>query len=253
MSASRFSSIFHILFVAALLSSPTASWAQSASMTPGKNNYTVSVQDLQMSGKSQKAFKKGSELLAKGDTAGSLPYLDRAVAESPENYRAYYDLGLAHYNLGQIDQAEQAFQKSIEITQGKFALSQFGMGMALCRQGEFQQAETVIEQGLEHEPGSASGKYLLAWAQYGLNRIVAAERSLQQALVRNAKLAEAHLLLARIHQRQNNSPAMVQDLETYLQIDPHGPESEPARRLLERITQQTNQKPIDVIFPLLQQ
>ena len=227
--------------------------AQSNSMAPGKTNYVVSVQDLRMSNKGQKAFAKGSELLAKGDIAASLPYLDRAIAEYPENYKAYYDLGLAHYTLGHFPEAEQNFQKAIDITQGTFALSQFGMGMVLCHEGEFQQAETAIERGLDREPGSASGKYLLAWAQYGLNRLLAAERSLQQAVLRNANFSEAYLLLARIHQRQNNSPAMVNDLETYLKLNPHGAESEQTRRLLARTNQQMNQKEIVVIYPLLVQ
>jgi tetratricopeptide (TPR) repeat protein len=222
-------------------------------MASAKNNYAVSVQDLRMSNKGHKAFAKGSELLAKGDTAGSLPYLDRAIAEYPENYKAHYDLGLAHYTLGHYAEAEQSFQKAIDLTQGRFALPQFGMGMVLCHEGEFEQAAAVIERGLDHEPGSASGKYLLAWAQYGLNRLLAAERSLQQAIVRNANLGEAYLLLARIHQRQNNSPAMVNDLQTYLKLNPHGPDSDQTRRLLEHVNQQANQKPVVVIYPLLVQ
>jgi tetratricopeptide (TPR) repeat protein len=230
---------------------PTACLAQTA--TPGRNSYAVSVQELQMSGKSKKAFAKGSELLAKGDTAGSLPYLDRAVSESPENFSAYYDLGLAHYRLGHMPEAEQAFQKSINLTQGTFALPQFGMGMVLCREGEFQQAETVLERGLEREPGSASGKYLLGWAQYGLNRLLAAEHSLQEAVLRNSHLSEAYLLLARIHQRQNNAPAMAQDLRTYLKLNPSGPESEQTRRLLDRTNQQMNQKQLTVLYPLFLQ
>jgi len=253
MSAFGFRIKFRILFVTATLTVPAMGWAQSAYLAPGKNNYAVSVQDLQMSGKGKKAFQKGSQLLAKGDSAGSLPYLDRAVSESPENYKAYYDLGLAHYSLGQIVEAEQAFQKSIDITQGKFALPQFGIGMVLCHEGDFHQAETVIERALDREPGSASGKYLLAWAQYGLNRLLAAERSLQQAILRNANLGEAYLLLARIHQRQNNSPAMVNDLQTYLKLNPRGPDSDQTRRLLEHINQQMSDQSIVVVYPLLVQ
>lgn len=253
MSASTLSITFRILIVTASLISPVTCLAQSASMASTKSNYVVSVQDLRMSTKGKKSFDRGSQLLAKGDSAGSLPYLDRAVVESPDNYKAYYDLGLAHYTLGHVAEAEQAFQKSIDLTQGRFALPQFGMGMVLCRQGDFQEAETVIERGLDHEPGSASGKYLLAWAQYGLNRLLAAERSLQQAIVRNANLGEAYLLLARIHQRQNNTPGMTEDLKTYLKINPAGPDSELARRALERASQRTSQQSIVVIYPLLVQ
>ena len=79
------------------------------------------------------------------------------------------------------------------------------------------------------------GKYLLAWAQYGLSRLLEAERNLQEALVRNAKLSEAYFLLARIHEQQHNAPGAMRDLEVYLKLNSRGPESQQARRLLERI------------------
>ena len=65
-----------------------------------------------------------------------------------------------------------------------------------------------------------------------------AERSAEQALVRNANLAEAYLLLARIHQRQRNAPAVAKDLEVYLKLDTH---KEFARRLADKIQQEMAQ------------
>ena len=204
-----------------------------------------------MGNKGQKAFDKGSALLQKGDAAGSLAYLDQAIAEYPEHYKAYYDLGIAHYRLGHITEAEQAFQRSIDLTGGRFALAQFGMGMVLCDRQEFQQAETVIQRGLENDPGSASGKYILGWAQYGLNKLIDAERSLRQAVMHNTGLADAYFLLARIHQRQSNSHAVVQDLQDYLQVRPNGPESEQAKRLLERTRDQMKLEESLALVPIL--
>lgn len=251
MNASTWCSRFHVLFFAGILIPSTAAWGQSPSRSAVQSNYMVSVQDLKMSNKGKKAFDKGSALLQKGDAVGSLPYLDQAIAESPEHYRAYYDLGVAHYRLGHITEAEQAFQKSIDLTGGRFALPQFGMGMVLCQQQEFQQAEVVIQRGLENDPGSSSGKYLLGWAQYGLNKLIDAERNLRQALVRNAAFADAYFLLVRIHQRQSNSHAVVKDLQDYLQLNPQGSDSELAKRLLERTQQQMEVKEPVLLFPIL--
>ncbi len=174
-----------------------------------------------------------------GDTAGSIAYLERAVSESPEHYKAYYDLGVARFRLGQLAEAEQAFQKAIDLTGGGFAAPQFGLGAILCQKKEFLLAETILQRGIELESGSAIGKYYLAWAQFGLNRLVEAERSAEQALVRNANLAEAYSLLARIHQRQRNAPAVSRDLEVYLKLDPH---KDFARRLADKIQQEMAQE-----------
>jgi Tfp pilus assembly protein PilF len=237
MRASSLRSTRGKLFFAAILVTPITCLAQSDSRSL-RSNYVVSVQDLKLAGKGHAAFAKGSHLLDKGDTAGSIAYLERAVSESPEHYEAYYDLGVARFRLGQLAEAEQAFQKAIDITGGRFASPQFGLGAVFCQKKEFLLAESILQRGLELESGSAVGKYYLAWAQLGLNRLAEAERSAEQALVRNANLAEAYSLLARIHQRQRNAPAVARDLEMYLKLDTH---KEFARRLADKIQQEMAQ------------
>ncbi len=128
----------------------------------------VSVQDLKMAGKGRAAFARGSQLLEKGDTLGSIAYLEQAIAEYP----------------------------------------------------------------------SAIGKYYLGWAQYGLSRLTEAEQTLEQALLRNPNLAEAYLLLTRVHMRQKNLPGALKDVETYLKINPR---NEQARTLAQEIKREMAQ------------
>jgi tetratricopeptide (TPR) repeat protein len=237
MRASSLCSLRSKLFFVAVMVAPITSLAQSDSRSL-RNNYAVSVRDLKLDGKGHAAFDKGSRLLEKGDTAGSIAYLERAVSESPEHYKAYYDLGVARFRLGQLAEAEQAFQKAIDLTGGDFAPPQFGLGALFCQKKEFALAETILQRGVELESGSAVGKYYLAWAQFGLNRLAEAERSAEQALVRNANLAEAYLLLAQIHQRQRNAPAVAKDLEVFLKLDTH---KELGRRLADKIQQEMAQ------------
>jgi tetratricopeptide (TPR) repeat protein len=185
-----------------------------------------------MAGKGHAAFDKGSRLLEKGDTQRSIKYLEQAIAEYPEHYEAYYDLGVAHFRLAQQAEAEQAFQKAIDLTKGNFAPPQFGLGAILCQKAQFPQAVTLLQRAVDLEPGSAVGKYYLGWAQFGLNRLIEAERTIEQALLRNTNLAEAYLLLAKIHQRQHNPPRMLKDLESYLKLEPR---KEQVRSLAEQI------------------
>jgi tetratricopeptide (TPR) repeat protein len=220
------------------LISPIASLAQSEfsertrAEATSKKDYIVSVQELRMSHKGRKAFEKGAALLEKGDAAASLAYFDRAIAEFPGFYQAHYNLGIAEFRLGHMAEAEQGFQKAINLTGGGYAPPEFGMGMVFCEKQELEKAEMVIQRGLDLEPGSAAGKYFLGLAQFGLNHLVEAERSVRQALLRKARFAQAYFLLARIHQRQNNSSAVVEDLEAYLKLDPHSRTGEWARAFL---------------------
>lgn len=207
-----------------------------------RSGHVVSVEELRLSGEGRKAFDKGTRLLMKGSMVESVPLLTRAIIENPEDYRAYYNLGVAHFRLGNVTEAELAFQKSIDITRGAYALPEFAMGVLLYQQQDFSQAEMVIQNGLDVDPGSARGKYLLAWAQFGLNHLLEAEKSVQQALLREANLAGGYLLLAKIHQRQNNAPAMVSDFNAYLKLDPRGSGSAEAKAFLENTERAPDQK-----------
>jgi len=202
------------------------------------HQYVVSVQDLKMTGKGHAAFDKGSQLLDTGDVLGSIAYLEQAIAENPDHYMAYYDLGVAHFRLAQRTEAEQAFQKAIDLTKGNFAPPQIGLGAILCQRTEFLQAVTLLQRALDLEPDSAVGKYYLGWAQFGLNRLIEAERTVEQALLRNANFAQAYFLLARIHHRQHNLPAMLKDLECYLKLEPR---KEEVRSLAEQVKREIAQ------------
>jgi tetratricopeptide (TPR) repeat protein len=195
-------------------------------------NDVVSVQELKTPGKAEKAFNKGTRLLRKGLTAQSVAYFNRAIAKDPTYYRAYHNLGLAQLRLGHRQEAERALQKAIDLTGGGYAPTDFAMGMALCQDEDYRRAETVIQKGLEIAPGSANGKFYLALVQFALNRPVEAEKSAEQALSRNTDFPEAYFLLAGIHQREHNRPALERDLKEYLHLEPDGPHSQEARTLL---------------------
>jgi len=242
MNASRFPMRSRRTLLAATLISPAMFFSASGGL--GQTSHAaassdvVSVQELMMASKGRAAFDKGSRMLEKGDAGHSIPYLEQAIAQYPEHYMAYYDLGVAHFRLAHQAEAEQAFQKAIDLTKGTFAPPQFGLGAILCQKMEFPQAETLLRRALELEPGSASGKYYLAFAQFGLNRLIEAERNVEQALMRNANLSQAYFLLARIHIRQQNLPGALRDLESYLKLEPR---KEEVRGLAEQIQHELEQ------------
>ena len=203
-----------------------------------RSDSVVSVQELRGSGKAESAFAKGTRMLQEGDAQGSLAYFQRTLATDPSYYRAYHNLGLANYQLGDTEQAEGNFQKSIELSNGGYAPSQFALAMVLCEKQEFREAERLIQHGLTMEPGSAIGRYFLGVVQFALNRTAEAEKSAQEALWRNANQAEAYILLAKIHERNHNPYAVMAEVAAYLKLDPHGPLENEASKLLQTARQE---------------
>jgi tetratricopeptide (TPR) repeat protein len=222
---------FFSLFTAPILLYPTLTSAQSA---VAANPAVVSVQELTLSPKAVKTFKKGTTLLLKGDAQASLPYLRAVTSLAPNYYGSYHNIGLAESHLGQLDDAAANFQKSIDLTNGRFAPSLFGLAMILYRRSEFVQAESLIDRGLVAAPGSAVGKYCLGLVQFSAGQLAQSQRSALDALRLDPTLAESHVLLAHIDERHNDPYGVLAEVQLYLKLFPHGDLQEDALALRDR-------------------
>lgn len=202
---------------------------------PSPLGHAVSVRELSLSSKAHNAFRMGVERLVKKDPAGSLVHFQHAVAELPSYYEAYHQMGLAYMRLGQAAQAEQAFQKAIDLSQSRYPLALFGLASLLSENNRFSEAEPLARRGLEVDGNSWYGQFELARALMGLNQVDAAEKSAREARTRKRDFPPLHLVLANIHIRKGNYPALLEDLDTYLKLEPKSPASEQARQMREKV------------------
>jgi tetratricopeptide (TPR) repeat protein len=218
------------LLLFACLSVPVHSSAQTQQST-----YAVSVRELSIPPKALRAFEQGMELLAKKDPAGSLPHFQRAISEYAGYFEAYDRIGAAELKLWHVPEAEQAFRKAIDVSGGQFAHPLLALGAILDEQKNFAEAESVSRKGLGLDPESWTGRYYLALALFGLNRMIEAEENVREALRRKADFPEAHLLLADIHRRKEDYPALVKDLDEYLKLAPDGPANARVKAIRESV------------------
>jgi tetratricopeptide (TPR) repeat protein len=184
---------------------------------------TVSVHELRIPEKARTAYNKGTRRFAEQDWNGSIVEFQRAIATFHDFYEAYYKVGLADLELKLSGDAEAAFRKSIELSEGRFAPAMFGLGLTLGNERQFDDALAFIRAGLGLEPTSARGNFTLAWVLYTADRVVEAEKSARLAILYSPNFATAHLLLAQIHRRRNDSAAMVEELDAFLRLDPNNP------------------------------
>lgn len=220
---------------------PSLSLAQSADqeLVPRTSStgasYILSVREVSVPSKARKAFEKGVERLAKNDPSGSLVHFQRAISKFPEYYEAYYATGLAELRLEREEDAESAFQKSIDLSAGHYAPAQVALGSMLCDRGEFAAAESPIRRGLELDPSSWVGRLYLARALFGQQRWAEAEESAQELILLNPQVREAYLVLAGIHFHENEETAALNDLGEYLKLDHHSELSAKIRSTREQL------------------
>jgi tetratricopeptide (TPR) repeat protein len=200
-----------------------------------RNNYLVSARELGISGKARNEYGKGLSSLAKNDLSGSVEHFTKAVKAFPEYYEAYYHIGVAQTRQSHTDEAMASFQKAIDLSGGRYAWAEFGIGYLQYMGGQSEMAVTTIQRGLEIDGNSADGYMFLGMALLRLNRLDEAEKSAREALLRNPKLAQAYLVLSDAYGRQKEYLAQLQGLEAYLKLEPNGAESENARQACEAV------------------
>ncbi len=195
----------------------------------GSSGYTVSVHDLKMPGKARHEFAKGVERLQKNDAEGSLEHFKEATDAFPNYYQAYYQIGVANMELRRGNEAEQALQRSIDLSGGGYAEPQFALGALLCDRQSYSEAERVLRRAIEVDGSSWKGHLFLGQALFGQNRLTEAEKSAHEVLLRKADLPSTYVLLANIHIRQREYILAIKDLDTFLSMKPEGPTSDQAR------------------------
>lgn len=195
----------------------------------------VSARELGLPGPAQEALQKGKDaLFQKHDPAGSLPYFQRVLVAAPDFFEAYYFEGVAYMIRGQTKDAEDAFRTSVSISGDHFAEGDFALATLLGDQGHFEEAETIVRDGLKVQPNAWRGHYELARILLGLGRIPEAEQSALEARKLKSDFARLYVVLANIHLRLHKNEAVLEDVNTYLKLDPNGPYSTQARDIREK-------------------
>jgi tetratricopeptide (TPR) repeat protein len=199
--------------------------------TVDRGGYTVSVHDLKVPGKARHEFDKGVARLQKNDAEGSLSHFKEATNAFPNYYEAYYQIGLANLELRRGNDAEQALQRSIDLSGGGYAEPQVALGALLCDRQSYQEAERVLRRAIDVDGNSWKGHLLLGQALFGLNRLAEAEKSAHEVLLRRSDASSAYILLANVHIRRHEYVLGIKDLDTYLTMRPDGASSEQAREV----------------------
>lgn len=125
--------------------------------------------------------KEGERLLQEGELAEAKAAFERAVADSPNDARAHFDLGLAHDMLGEGDAAAEAYRKALGLDP-KLSEARNNLALLLRERGELQEAVTLLREAVDQDPASAKAHANLALALEDSGDLGAAQASYEEAL-----------------------------------------------------------------------
>ena len=168
-------------------------------------------------------LSKAEELLQKRDYAGAEPLLKKAIADDPENYVAWFDLGFLQNALGKTDESIAAYRKSVAAKPDVFE-SNLNLGLLLARSGQpdaeqFLRAATQLKPTSHPAEGQARAWISLAHLIEGTkpDEALAAYR---QAATLQPQDPEAHLSAGLLLEKQNKFADAEGEYKQALAIDP---------------------------------
>jgi tetratricopeptide (TPR) repeat protein len=199
----------------------------------------VSAHELSMPEKARELMESGKKKLsAQKDAQGALQDFQQAVSAAPAYYEAYYQMGLAYLQLAKADDAQASFQKAIDLSGDTYGDADVGRGMILLDKGDIPNAEKSLQRGVELSPNSSRGFYELGRAQLSDGKIQDAEKSAERSRTLAPDYPAVYRLLAKIHIQAKNYPALLQDLDAYIKLDPDSPAGVRAKQMRDQVQEQ---------------
>jgi tetratricopeptide (TPR) repeat protein len=137
------------------------------------------------------------------------------------------EMGNRYRKRDDFQRAETSFKRAMELSDSPYIA--LNLAEVYTAQNRFAEAEAVLESAIHRTPRNGDAYYGLALVYFEEGRLENAESAAVQADSYPHRVADLHLLLAKIYERLN--PEKVgEQLRLYLKEAPNGPLSERIRQ-----------------------
>jgi pentatricopeptide repeat protein len=184
-------------------------------------------------GKAVDDYEKALKESSKGNTAGAVEYLVRAVKTAPDFYEAQGSLGVQYLRLKKYDEAETALLHAKNLSP-KAAEPLINLGMLYYDRGEvstdagkpeeaavlYKKAADLLEESVKTSPLSASAQVFLGASLYKTGSYERAESTLKRALELDDQQQEAYLMLINVYVKESRFDEALTMIKSYLDKNP---------------------------------
>ncbi|MGA8035573.1 MAG: tetratricopeptide repeat protein [Candidatus Acidiferrales bacterium] len=205
---------------------------------------SVSSHELSIPKKARDLVTSGkTKLNEQHDAAGALDDFKQAMSLAPNYYEAEYEVAMAYLTQGKRDEAASSFQKSIDMSDGKYGEGFVGLGTLAADRKDYTQAEKELRQGITLSPDFWLGHYELGRTLFLEDRIDEAKASAEQARSLAPAAPIIYRLLANIHLKEKDYRAAEADIDEYVKLDPDSAAGRRAKELREVVAQKVDSQP----------
>lgn len=139
-------------------------------------------------------------LLEQNRPAAALDYAEDAVVVTPESVDAWRVLGNVRSSLGEIERAEDAYQRAL-VSADRDAWSMNNLGLLMIRSGRYEEAIPPLAHAVELKPETPAFQNNLGVALERTGHLVEAAEAFRAALDVNPEYGKAKASLERVEER----------------------------------------------------
>jgi Flp pilus assembly protein TadD len=162
------------------------------------------------------AFNLGNALI-KSKAGEAEGYYRVALAVRPDTSPVHYNLGIALYEQGKVEEAVGHFRKALDLRNAKV---HYNLGVALRAQGQVEEAVGHFRKALDLDPRHADAHYNLGLALRDQGQVEGAIRHYRKALDLEPRHVNAHIGLGRAMHEQGKVDEAVGHIRKALDLDP---------------------------------
>jgi len=164
--------------------------------------------------------------------------LEKVVAQDPFNRHAWYQLGLAHFRIGELEDAETSFKAALRLDRSD-QWSRVGLGAVLMSTGRQKEAAEEFQRVLLRDPRNAAALYYVAEIHRTQGEIPRALHELQQAVSSAKEDARPWAALGQLQLAQRHLVSARVSLSKAVKLDP---EYAPAHYQMARLLKATGEQ-----------
>ena len=207
------------------------------------DKYTISASQLTVPDRALREYGKAADRLEKHEVSRAIEHLKRAVELAPQFAAAWNYLGTIAYHAGDYRQAEEYFREALEQDADAY-WPLVNLGGALIAQQREEEAVTVNERAVQARPGDALAHSQLGQCYFSLRRLEDAERHLRQAKALDPRhFSFPQLVLAELYQQRGDDPALIHELEEFLEYHPDSDRAPEITEWLNRVRPRKSEVP----------
>lgn len=192
-------------------------------------------------------FEEGKKLYQQKDYKGAVAAFEKAqpLAKTPKNrFSVLMLLANAYQKARELPQAEDAYQKAIQMNPSDASLHN-NLGSVYADSKKYNEAEAEYEKAAQLDPAGASRYYFnigaIMYNAGDMDKALAAFKKVVQADPKNANgyFWEGQALIGKATTGPKGNviapPGTAEAYETYLKLDPNGPNAATAKAILQTL------------------